>query len=44
MSFAGLGTLPMATVFAIFVVGHLNNLSGEISAVKGTNGMKGYPF
>jgi len=34
----------MATVFAIFVVGHLNNLSGEISAVKGTNGMKGYPF
>jgi DinB superfamily len=44
MSFIGMGILPLATAFAIFVVGHLNNLTGEISAVKGMNGLKGYPF
>jgi hypothetical protein len=44
MSFVGMGILPLATVFAVVVVGHLNNLTGEISAVKGMNGLKGYPF
>jgi hypothetical protein len=44
MSVAGMGTLPLATVFTVFVIGHLNNLAGEVSAVKGINGMKGYPF
>jgi hypothetical protein len=44
MSFAGMGTLPLATVFNAFVIGHLNNLAGEVSAVKGINGLKGYPF
>lgn len=44
MSFVGMGILPLATVFAVTVVGHLNNLTGEISAVKGMNGLKGYPF
>jgi hypothetical protein len=44
MSFVGMGVLPLATVFAVVVVGHLNNLTGEISAVKGMNGLKGYPF
>lgn len=44
MSFAGVGTLPLATVFNVFVAGHVNNLVGEISAVKGINGLKGYPF
>lgn len=44
MSFAGMGTLPLAIVFGIFVLGHVNNLVGEISAVKGFNGMQGYPY
>lgn len=44
MSFAGVGTIPLATVFNVFVIGHMNNLAGEVSAVKGINGLKGYPF
>ncbi len=26
------------------VVGHLNNMAGEISVLKGLQGSKGYPF
>ena len=44
MSMAGMGTIPLAAMFATFVVGHCNNLCGEISAVKGAFGLKGYPF
>ncbi len=44
LSFIGLGTLPLALVFSTFVTGHLNNLCGEISAIKGSFGRKGYPF
>jgi hypothetical protein len=44
MSSFGLGTIPMAVMFAIFVIGHMNNLCGEISAIKGVHGHKGYPF
>jgi len=44
MSMIGMGTIPLAVVFATFVVGHCNNLCGEISAVKGAFGLTGYPF
>jgi hypothetical protein len=44
MSFVGFGSLPLASVFATFVIGHLNNLCGEIAAVKGVHGLRGYPF
>ena len=44
MSFAGMGQLPLPVMFSIFVTGHLNNLCGEISALKGAAGLKGYPF
>jgi DinB superfamily len=44
MSFVGLGQLPLPVMFSIFVTGHLNNMCGEISAAKGTQGLKGYPF
>ena len=44
LSFIGMGTLPLALVFANFVTGHCNNLCGEISAIKGAFGRKGYPF
>jgi hypothetical protein len=40
----GMGSMPLAVVFEIFVVGHCNNLCGEISAIKGAHGLKGYPF
>lgn len=36
--------LPFAAAFSIFVVGHVNNHAGEISAMKGVHGFKGYPF
>jgi hypothetical protein len=38
-----MGSMPLALAFVVFVTGHLNNLCGEISAVKGTFGLKGYP-
>lgn len=38
------GKLPAAAVFAVIVVGHYNNHCGEISAIKGTGGLRGYPF
>jgi DinB family protein len=44
MSFVGMGQLPLPVMFSIFVTGHLNNMCGEISAAKGTQGLKGYPF
>ncbi len=44
MSFVGAGQMPLAAVFAVFVIGHINNLCGEISAIKGVLGQKGYPF
>lgn len=44
LSMMGMGTMPLAIVFEIFVTGHCNNLCGEISAVKGAFGRKGYPF
>jgi len=44
MSWAGMGTMPLAVMFSIFVIGHCDNLCGEISAIKGVHGLKGYPF
>ncbi len=36
--------MTVATAFEAFVIGHCNSLGGEISAIKGVFGMKGYPF
>jgi hypothetical protein len=44
LSMIGMGMMPLAVVFSLLVTGHLNNLCGEISAVKGAQGLKGYPF
>ncbi|MBI3538635.1 MAG: DinB family protein [Chloroflexi bacterium] len=41
---AGVGVLPMPVFLADFVIGHLHDVMGEISAVKGLLGKKGYPF
>lgn len=44
MSFVGLGDMAFSDVFTLLVVQHCDNFSGEISAMKGVFGMKGYPF
>jgi hypothetical protein len=44
LSFIGMGTIPAATILSTFVIGHCNNLCGEISAIKGSFGLKGYSF
>lgn len=44
LSFAGLGVKPLTEVFTLLVVEHCDNFSGELSAIKGTFGLKGYPF
>ena len=44
LSFIGMGTMPVALVVPIFVTGHIHNMCGEISALKGAFGHKGYPF
>ncbi len=40
----GLGMRPVAWVLGALSIGHLHDLTGEISAIKGTHGLKGYPF
>jgi hypothetical protein len=37
-------SMPVATAFEIFVIGHANSIGGELSALKGVAGLKGYPF
>lgn len=39
-----LGMQPIGWVLQANVVGHLNNMAGEISALKGLQGGRGYPF
>jgi hypothetical protein len=39
-----LGNISLAAWIEIFLTGHTNTLTGEISAVKGMFGLKGYPF
>ena len=36
--------LPVAWVLSALVISHLNNMAGEISALKGVQGVKGYPW
>ncbi len=44
MSVAGYGTVPFPVWFSSFIIGHIHDLTGEISALKGCLGVKGYPF
>lgn len=44
MSVVGYGQVPFPVWFSSFIVGHLHDLMGEISALKGCLGVKGYPF
>jgi hypothetical protein len=40
----GLGSQPLTWVLNRLVLGHIDNCCGEISALKGLQGAKGYPF
>jgi hypothetical protein len=40
----GLGHVNLGWVISTLLVGHVNNLAGEISCLKGIQGAKGYPF
>ncbi len=44
MSAVGFGIVPFPAWASAFVIGHLHDLMGEISALKGLQGLKGYPF
>ena len=38
------GKKTVAFLLYSYVIGHMNNLAGELSALKGVQGAKGYPF
>lgn len=44
MSSVGIPQVPAPAWWSSFVIGHLHDLMGEISALKGCLGKKGYPF
>jgi hypothetical protein len=44
LSNQGLGTQSVSWILNALVASHLNNMAGEISALKGVQGLKGYPF
>ncbi len=44
LSAVGLGTKLFPDVVTMLIVQHCDNLAGEISAIKGVFGLKGYPF
>lgn len=44
MSVIGYGQVPFPVWFSTFIVGHIHDVMGEISALKGLQGLKGYPF
>jgi hypothetical protein len=40
----GMGIRPRGWALTALVIGHLHDLTGEISAIKDSHGLKGYPF
>ncbi len=40
----GFGHSNVGWVLSALVIGHINNIAGEISCLKGLQGAKGYPF
>jgi hypothetical protein len=39
----GVGTQPLAWLIAQWIIGHTHDETGEIAAIKGVNGLVGYP-
>jgi hypothetical protein len=44
LSGAGSGQVTLGWVLSRLVVGHVDNIAGEISCLKGLQGLQGYPF
>lgn len=44
LSIWGLGEWELGKFLLGMIISHINNLTGEISAAKGLQGLKGYPF
>jgi hypothetical protein len=44
LSAQGLGRRSVGWMLNALVAGHLNNMAGELSCLKGLQGLKGYPF
>lgn len=44
LSAIGMGQVTTAYILDRFLVGHTDNITGEIAVLKGTQGLKGYPF
>ena len=44
LSSFGMGSQQLASFFSRAVIAHADNLTGEISAAKGLQGLRGYPF
>lgn len=42
--FGDMGQMPLSQAISMLVVQHCDNYAGEISAIKGVFGLKGYPF
>ena len=41
MSFAGIGEVPLGWLIGRYVVGHIDNICGEVSCLKGLQGAQG---
>jgi hypothetical protein len=44
LSQQGLGEWPLDAFLLTFVLGHIRDIMGEVSALKGMQGLQGYPF
>ncbi len=44
MTQQGMGKVSLGWGFSMLVIGHMRDICGEISAIKGAQGSKGYPF
>ena len=44
IDFPGMGMLSVGWIISNFIIGHTNSIMGEIAALKGAQGLKGYPF
>jgi len=44
MTHVGWGSSPLSFVLGRFLIGHIDNMTGEISCLKGLQGAKGYPM
>jgi hypothetical protein len=44
MSSFGMGWRPTHAIVGGMIIGHINSIMGEVSVLKGIQGLKGYPF